>query len=892
MKLADMINQARRRSSEGRNLLRNPASLARRRGRKLFESWYRDADVGGKGPGSKSPGGKKKLLKIPGLSSFTNKVRRKEKSGQDSAVIPSTANQSVPLVNLGVGASASVSTQLVGVENLNIPPALQTGEIIKGTWWGRYTVGDCQYNGPRFRRYTGLQNNGNRPVWIYEYQLLESDFNQRDADQRRHAFKELIDLNLRLGNERDFRINKLQDVVANADRRCFLITQAVPGAQMLSDYVKQSGTLTAQQVRRVLHQGLQTLQYLHSSYRTRWPDNVVERGLYHGNLSLDSLWICPSPTSLQSTSDRDDPQFFVYFSNFLLWEHLFATANEQGHRTRVAKGIVEIGSISQDLADLGHIGFHLLTGGSTNPQTRLPYDVSNPDDWPRALRHHPLQAFIWRLMKLYKQQPFNSAGVALSALRNVPKVWTETWVEETIEEVETEPQRHPAWYWLLLMAIGGGTLAGLSFLPVFTLMNGKTIQADVTCEDPCRLQAMTVPTERVRYGIEIEGSWQTAFNRAEAWPSSEQSTAQAVENQTKKPGETVASADGEKTPQKPPTWETTLERRVTKASNTPFNLDLEIESRDAQNLYQAMVKGEIDFALMQVDSSAPEQSIPSGFTADVVAYDGIVAVVPYSDATREHNIAQRLKGKISLQTLREIYTGQLTALEGQPVVPYFPLNPTIESATEKSQEKVRFNQASVAITPFSTLLFETLSPEEKSLQLQSFRSIEVEEARSIMQAIEAEPNLSERALRYDIFARMFRDFEQAVVTTPESVPTAIGFEQLSRAFGQCSVYPLAISNERQAVQPFLQSGNRPLSINTNLCDDKGSYWPNVQAFESGDYPLAYPLAVVYPKNSTAGEAVGQMLNTAEGQYLLSESGLVPKLAIPTLRQILWSPPND
>lgn len=914
MKLANVINEARRRSSEGRNLLSNPTSLLRRHGRKLFGRWYRDADFSGK----------KKLPRLSGFSKFSKKIRH-----LDNAATPSATNHNLPTALSQVAAAqligntlTTVSTQLLEAENVGIAPTLQSGTTIKGTWWGRYTVGDCQQEETRFRRYTGLQNNGNHPVWIYEYQLLESDFNQRDADQRCHAFKELIDLNLRLGNERDFRINKLQDVVANIDRRCFLITQAVPGAQLLSDYVAQSGAMTALQVRQVLHQGLQTLQYLHSGYRTRWPGNVIERGLYHGNLSLDSLWIRPSqpssqapahglsqaPAASQGKSSTESSHFFVYFSNFLLWEHLFATANEQACRTHVANGIVELGSIGKDLADLGNVGFQLLVGGADNPLTRRPYDVRNPDDWPASLQHHPLQAFIWRLIG--KQPPFNSAGVALSTLRSLPTERDEQQLEEAIEE--TLPPR-TSWHRPALMAVGGGLLAGLGLLPILTLLNGRTSSATVAtvCEAPCRLQAMTeLPTERIRYGMETGGSWQTAFDRAEAWPAAEgrakEMAKKTAEPATETPIEIVSNNDGEKkSPQQSaprrevdaPNWETTLENRVAGAQQAPLSLDLGMESQDDQSLYQAMINGEIDFALMQLDSSTAAQNIPQGFAADIVAYDGIVAVVPYSDATRKHNIAQRLQGEISLQTLREIYTGQRTALDGQPVVPYFPFDPTINS----QNGTVRFEQTNAAIAPFTTQLFASLSPEERHLQEMSFQSLKEKRADSVTQAIKADTTSSNNAsftnsLRYDLFARMFRGFEEAVTTTPDNVPIAIGFEQLSAVFGQCSVYPLAISHEQQAVQPFLQSGGKlghqPLSVNTNLCDDKGGYWPNVEAFHSGEYPLAYPLVVVYPQNSATGKAIGQMLNTAEGQYLLSESGLVPKLPIPTLRNLLWSTPNE
>jgi hypothetical protein len=125
-----------------------------------------------------------------------------------------------------------------------------------------------------------------------------------------------------------------------------------------------------------------------------------------------------------------------------------------------------------------------------------------------------------------------------------------------------------------------------------------------------------------------------------------------------------------------------------------------------------------------------------------------------------------------------------------------------------------------------------------------------------------------------ILGEILKDFEQ-------DRTVGIGFGLLSRVFNQCAVYPLAVGEKGQEVQPLVQQLDgevKPIEPTTDLCDDKGSYWPDVEAFKSGRYPLTYRLVVVYPKDemrSAAGKKFAELLKTDEGQRLLSEAGLVP-----------------
>jgi ABC-type phosphate transport system substrate-binding protein len=121
--------------------------------------------------------------------------------------------------------------------------------------------------------------------------------------------------------------------------------------------------------------------------------------------------------------------------------------------------------------------------------------------------------------------------------------------------------------------------------------------------------------------------------------------------------------------------------------------------------------------------------------------------------------------------------------------------------------------------------------------------------------------------------KVLQDFE-----SPEGLGS-VGFSPLSQIFGQCSIYPLAVQAKgKKAVQALVLDKAQPIEPSTDLCDRKGSYYPDVKAFQTGQYPLAYSLAVVYPRDNSlppAGEKFAQLLRTSEGQRLLYETGLVP-----------------
>lgn len=84
--------------------------------------------------------------------------------------------------------------------------------------------------------------------------------------------------------------------------------------------------------------------------------------------------------------------------------------------------------------------------------------------------------------------------------------------------------------------------------------------------------------------------------------------------------------------------------------------------------------------------------------------------------------------------------------------------------------------------------------------------------------------------------------------------------------------------QRPPVQPLSQRSRQPINTATDLCNQKGGYFPDFQAFQTGRYPLAYPEAVVYRRDNRRlpiGRGFANILKTQESQGLLGKTGVVP-----------------
>jgi serine/threonine protein kinase len=287
------------------------------------------------------------------------------------------------------------------------------------------------------------------------------------------------------------------------------------------------------------------------------------------------------------------------------------------------------------------------------------------------------------------------------------------------------------------------------------------------------------------------------------------------------------------------TLEEDLARRVPK-----FKLKYQPEKSLDASLAK-LRSGSLDFVVttLPINTSA-RSAIDSEFEVQAIAHDGIAVFVSFSDVHRDRNLARSLQGMITFEQLRKLYTGKIKNWQemGGPdlkVKLYAPTDPKL-------------------LQIFETQIF---AGDEDALA--QFRQLQ---GSSIIRA-DATQTLRD----------VLNDFE-------EKDTGSIGFDSLSKVFGQCSVYPLGVSRDRsEGVQALVQDNGKPITPRSDLCDDKGSYWLNSEAFtQTNYYPLRYDLVVIYLKggnSASPGKKFADLWRTEEGQKLFDEAGLVPLILL-------------
>lgn len=109
----------------------------------------------------------------------------------------------------------------------------------------------------------------------------------------------------------------------------------------------------------------------------------------------------------------------------------------------------------------------------------------------------------------------------------------------------------------------------------------------------------------------------------------------------------------------------------------------------------------------------------------------------------------------------------------------------------------------------------------------------------------------------------------------------VGVAPISVIFGQCQIYPLAIVKDNASVQPLIDTYNRAITPETELCDDKGGYWADFEALTAPtstakSYPLSYAVVVSSTDISENPPAmIADLFQTNEAQSLFRSFGLVP-----------------
>jgi hypothetical protein len=453
------------------------------------------------------------------------------------------------------------------------------------------------------RLYAATQTGFNQSVVVKEYLLPQSYFNAAERQQQQKVFRNLAGFSLADGRIQDFRFVQPLEAIANdLDERCYLITDERDACPTLRRYLTQ-GPLTSAEVRWVLNQVLQTLEFLHGQ-RFRLPSGQMQTGMVHGNLSLDSLLIgIQQPeVAIQDGSVAPsrllDSDCFIYLCDLALWEQLFDPAAINAAPK----------SFAQDLVDLGYIAFYLLVGREVVP-TGEPLDPRDPQHW--QVVDPFLKQFILRLMGL--ELPFENAEVARRELLRSPQLTFAPRLEPEPAPATSAKQTIPRFLIFLFSLLGLGALGWL----IWTLLPKPQATTAIAPPLCCLKDVAGIPPGRFTYTSTEAGTWNYIFQTPDLIQKGQ-----------------------------------TLEQRLKEAQP---NLQLQFRSSHSPTSAIAQVQsGKAAFAIVPLI-----EPLPNDLEATTIAYDGLVFVIPFSYSKREQGLPAQLHGRLTVKQLQQLYTGRV-----------------------------------------------------------------------------------------------------------------------------------------------------------------------------------------------------------------------------------------
>ncbi|MEM9542749.1 MAG: substrate-binding domain-containing protein [Cyanobacteria bacterium P01_E01_bin.42] len=665
------------------------------------------------------------------------------------------------------------------------------------------------------RLYRAIDLSDREPVVIKEYVLPKRYFSRNETRFRQTNFINFTGIDLADGRYQDVRIISPTDAIApTGEERCYLITKGTLDTYPdLASYIAETGALSQQQVRVALIQVLQTLEFIHGQ-KFRLPNGILRQGVIHGNICLESLLLVPTFQG-----------FYIYLTDPSLWENLFIPP---------ARTKEEI-SVTRDLYNLGLVAFYLLAGRSTDAKTHRPLDPGYDDNWPAM--NAEFKHYILSLIGLTSVE-FTSAAEARRELLKLPPVEEVTQVEKPEGEEVTKPKKGKGGQlWIFL-----GSLLGVSLIIVLIwyLMNRvrRPVRSAATPPTCCLEQVAGLDAGKYVFSGERNGVWSYVWLQQNLIAKGRSLEEEFLRRVNGEPAVDPALPE----PEVPA--DNNAEEEATGPEPIPepeYNL-IYTPAPTATDAIAKIRNFEADFA---VSSLFRNLGIDVWF--ERFAYDAISVYVSFSYAERQNSLPERLRGRITFDQLRDLYTGEITNWKeiGGPDLAVKLYIPDDEEAVTIFEQRVL--QTEDAIAAFRDLI--ELNVERSAVSTQITR-------------------LS----TFSTFNAVIQDFEDRQVG-------AIAFGSLSKVFGQCSVYPLAISQGNNApVSPLMMRNGSPITPQTDLCNEKGSYFLNNKVIRENRYPLSYALAVVYPRDNRRmpiGLNFIDALKTIEVQTLLMEAGLVP-----------------
>ena len=628
------------------------------------------------------------------------------------------------------------------------------------------------------------------PVTIQEYLLPAKYFSPEEQRQYQDAFVTLTGISLADGRKQDVRIVQPLEAIADiSGERCYLVTPGVDRHPTLNRYCADHGPFDGQTVLSVLNQVLQTLILLHQQ-RFTLPAGQIQEGVIHGHLSLDSLlWV----TTRNGKTAADYSEGFVYLTDFSLWEKLFDPALIDRSQP----------TCQDDLMALGEVAFYLLNGATLNAQ-KNPLNPNMDSDWPDV--YPPLKQFILRLIGI--EPAFADAESARTALLAIPsEASISQWDHRPEEQLPVKKPWYKRWAPILAMIAILTTLGGIAWL-LLKWQRPSYAEALPPC---CFEDVDAVPQGNYTYAVPTAAYWHSLFH-----------TTAELSDQTVLPLFNQLQ---------------TVFPELSLGAQITTSVDAAIA---------AIQSGQADFAIVPVTTP-----LPPDITSKIIAYDSLVPVVAFNYPDRRKGLPHSLNGKITLDTLEQLYTGEID------------------------------NWQQISSSELNVKRYWPVDPTAKNIFAQRVLSDSEETDTAVIQPINSFINIQEpdELPTLTMLRWILQDFENTTIGS-------IGIAPLSQVFGQCSVYPLALQQEQQWITPFVFTNGKAVQPETDLCDRKGSYTPNAEALRTGTYPLTYPLTVIYPfdnSRSPIGKKIAELLLTQDSQAYLTSLGMVSAYSITDLQ---------
>ncbi len=694
----------------------------------------------------------------------------------------------------------SVGNSFVVTKNKEEIPLLTPSQNIQ-SFKGRYRIGkpiEPIKDNTIIREYEGYTFPHNQLVLVKEYLLLEKDFGDSEAENRQRELVKRANIKLKSTqikngiSGQDFRLITPLDAFAD-DRRCYIIFESNRDYETLKEYLDENIRMNYEEVRTLLKQVLQSLYFLHNQNIILGNSESIS-GLAHANISVDSLLY-----------DTKRNELFIYLFDFALWQDIF---NPQS-----LKNINEYYShnmFQEDLKDLGYVAIKCLFWNhiiehdiNLDEQINIKYLLSTSVDFR-------LNEFIENLIGI--NGGFKNTKEAFEEISKLPFEPRQPQARLVEPNSKSEENKKPDFsklklLFLLLLSFGLIALITSRFLnnsenDSSTVNTSENAACPKDSNFKCSIKDVL---EQKPFNASI-----IADNMVSDWM--QKGKLVSYQNNFKKELEDK--------------YQATLKIEKMNEIEKQLKNDEGIDFAIANFSNQSNKKCENDRLLSNGKKNGNNTDESNEFKCKIIAYDGIVFFVPFSDANRANSIPKALNGRINKDDLAKLYQQQITNWKDW-------------------KELGLKNSLSVKLYKY----------EEDSL-VKSFIPKLLES-----KAIEE----SNKENFYSMLQNILQDFEK-------NTDGGIGFGLLSKVYGQCSVYPLAI----EGVQPLIQNDGTPINPYIDLCNDKGSYRLNTDAFKSGNYPLRFAIAVIYrTNNKTKGEKFANLMLSDEGQSLLQEIGLVP-----------------